>query len=268
VFKHKINGLLCALAALFSTPAFGQTFGEITGRLSDSSGAGVPGAAITLTNVSTNAIRSTETTTAGDYTFPSVPPGVYNLKAEHSGFMAATSNNVQVQLQQSVRLDIVLQVGQVSQTIEVSTQADMLQSENASIGTVVENKAVTELPLNGRAYLNLVALSANVNTLSPANSYATGREGGDRASQSISAAGQRISFDYFTLDGVSNTDPDFNSYIILPSIDAIQEFKVQTGIYPAEFGHEATQINVLTKSGGNAYHGAAWQRSDMDNNSL
>lgn len=108
----------------------------------------------------------------------------------------------------------------------------------------------SELPLNGREHLNLVALSANVNTLSQANSYATGREGGDRASQSISAAGQRISFDYFTLDGVTNTDPDFNSYIILPPIDAIQEFKVQTGVYPAEFGHETTQINVLTKSGG------------------
>ena len=110
-----------------------------------------------------------------------------------------------------------------------------------------------------------MALSANVNTLSPSNSYATGREGGDRSSQSISAGGQRVSFDYFTLDGVTNTDPDFNSYIILPSIDAIQEFKVQTGVYPAEFGHEATQINVLTKSGGNAYHGSLFEfvRNDV-----
>jgi len=128
-------------------------------------------------------------------------------------------------VQQSVRLDVVLQIGQVSETVEVSAQSVLLQAQNASLGTVVENKAVTELPLNGREYLNLVALSANVNTLSPANSYATGREGGDRSSQSISAAGQRISFDYFTLDGVSNTDPDFNSYIILPSIDAIQGFE-------------------------------------------
>jgi Carboxypeptidase regulatory-like domain len=263
--RHKILWAFCALAALFAMPVFGQTFGEITGRVSDASGAGVPGTAITLTNVNTNAVRKTESTGAGDYTFTSVPPGMYSVKAEHAGFMAATSNSVEVQVEQSVRLDIALQVGQVSQTVEVSAQAGLLQAENASVGTVVENTAVVELPLNGREYLNLVALSANVDTLSPSNSYATGREGGDRASQSISAAGQRISFDYFTLDGVTNTDPDFNSYIVLPSIDAIQEFKVQTGIYPAEFGHEATQINVLTKSGGNAYHGALFEfvRNDV-----
>ena len=91
-----------------------------------------------------------------------------------------------------------------------------------------------------------------MNTLSPSAGQAGSREGGDRANQSISAAGQRIMFDYFTLDGVTNTDPNFNTYVVLPSIDALQEFKVQTGVYPAEFGHEATQINVLTKSGGNA----------------
>ncbi len=85
------------------------------------------------------------------------------------------------------------------------------------------------------------------------------RQGSDRANQSISAGGNRIIFDYFTLDGVVNTDPNFNTYVVLPSIDALQEFKVQTGVYPAEFGHEATQINVLTKSGGNAYHGSLFE---------
>jgi len=220
---------------------------------------------MTLTSVSTNAIRTTDTTSTGDYTFPSVAPGFYNLKTEHQGFKSATSNNLEVQVQQTVRLDVSLQVGQVSESVEVSAQADLLQAENASVGTVIENKGITELPLNGREYLNLVALSANVQTLAPAAGQAASREGGDRAAQSISATGQRIWFDYFTLDGVNNTDVNFNSYIVLPSIDAIQEFKVQTGIYPAEFGHAATQINVLTKSGGNAYHGALFDfvRNDV-----
>ena len=242
-----------------------QTLGEITGRLSDQSGAGVANTTLTLTNTATNAVRSTVSTESGDYTFPSVPPGFYNLKTEHPGFKTAASNGVEVQVQQTVRLDFTLQVGQVSESIEVSASADLLQAENASVGTVIENKGVIELPLNGREYLNLVALSANVNTLSSASGQAGSREGGDRASQSISAAGQRIMFDYFTLDGVNNTDPDFNTYVALPSIDAIQEFKVQTGIYPAEFGHEATQINVLTKSGGNVYHGALFEfvRNDV-----
>src|SRR5439155_9156077 len=85
------------------------------------------------------------------------------------------------------------------------------------------------------------------------------RQGGDRAARSISVGGQRIMYNYFTLDGVTNTDPNFNAFVVQPSIDALQEFKVQTGVYPAEFGHQSTQINVLTKSGGNAYHGSLFE---------
>src|SRR5580704_12556412 len=263
--RTSLSFLAGALFALFSVPAFSQTLGEITGRVNDPSTAAVPGAVITLTSVATNAVRTTTSTDAGDYTFPSVPPGFYSVKAEHTGFKIAAFNNVEVQVQQTVRLDLTLEVGQLTESVSVEAAADLLQAENSSMGTVVENKGVVELPLNGREYLNLVALSSNVNTLSPASGQAGSREGGDRANQSISTAGQRIMFDYYTLDGVNNTDPDFNTYVALPSIDAIQEFKVQTGIYPAEFGHEASQINVLTKSGGNAYHGALFEfvRNDV-----
>jgi Carboxypeptidase regulatory-like domain len=245
---------LGAFVALSAIPLFSQTLGEITGRVIDPSGAPMPGAPMTLTNNSTNAVRNTVTTDSGDYTFPSLPPGFYTLKTEHSGFKTASIANVEVQVQQSVRLDVTLEVGQVSESVEVSASADLLQAENATVGTVVENQTVTELPLNGREYLNLVALSPNADTIAPPAGQAQSRQGGDRANQSISAGGNRIFFDYFTLDGVINTDVDFNTYIALPSIDAIQEFKVQTGVYPAEFGHGATQINVLTKSGGNAFH--------------
>src|SRR5207244_12887979 len=96
-------------------------------------------------------------------------------------------------------------------------------------------------------------------TMSPSAGQAGSRQRGDRANQSISVSGQRIMFDNFTLDGVNNTDPNFNTYVVLPSIDALQEFKVQTGVYPAEFGHNATQINVSTKSGGNQYHGSLFE---------
>jgi hypothetical protein len=255
----------CAALMVCVSPMFGQTLGELTGRISDPSGAAVAGAVLTLSNTNTNAVRNTNSTGSGDYTFPSLAPGFYKLKAEHPGFKSSTSSDIEVQVQQTVRLDISLQVGQVNESIEVSAVADLLQAENASIGTVIENKGINELPLNGRQYLNLVALSANVNTLASASGQAGSREGGDRASQSISAGGQRIMFDYFTLDGVTNTDPDFNTYVVLPSIDAIQEFKVQTGVYPAEFGHQASQINVLTKSGGNLYHGALFDfvRNDV-----
>jgi hypothetical protein len=238
---------------------FGQTLGDISGTVSDPSGAGVPNAIVTLTSVATNASRTAESNGQGLYTFTSVPPGFYNIKVEHPGFKAATSNNVEVQVQQSVRLDLTLQVGQVSESVEVAASADLLQAENATVGSVVETKSIVELPLNGREYLNLVTLAPNVSNLAPPSGQAQSRQGADRANLAISAGGNRIVYDYYTLDGVINTDPNFNTYIVLPSIDAIQEFKVQTGVYPAEFGHEATQINVLTKSGGNAYHGSLFE---------
>src|SRR4051794_27945719 len=242
-----------------------QTFGQITGQITDSSGAAVPDAAITLKNTSTDAVRRTVSTASGDYTFPSLPPGTYAVEAEKPGFKKSESTNVTVQVQQTVRLDLALSIGQVNESVIVQANAVALQAENATVGTVVENKRIVELPLNGRNFLQLVALAPNVTTLSPAAGQAGSRQGGDRANQSISVAGQRTMFDYFTLDGVSNTDPNFNTYVVLPSIDALQEFKVQTGVYPAEFGHNATQINVLTKSGGNQYHGALFEflRNDV-----
>jgi hypothetical protein len=181
------------------------------------------------------------------------------MKAELAGFKTAATEVFEVQVQQTVRLDFALQLGEITETVEVAATADLLQAETATLGAVVENKIITELPLNGREYLGLVALAPNTNTFSPRAGQADSRQGGDRTAQAISTGGQRIMFDYYTLDGVNNTDPNFNTYIVLPSIDAIQEFKVQTGVYPAEFGHQSTQINVLTKSGGNAYHGSLFE---------
>src|SRR5438128_4263278 len=255
---HRFWLVLC-LVLFGMIPAMAQTFGEVTGRVTDPSGAVIPGASVTLTNLNTNAIRTVVTTEAGAYTLPSIPPGFYRVRTELPGFKTAVTEPFEVQVQQVVRLDVVLQLRQISDTVEVAATADLLQSETAAIGAVVENKIITELPLNGRQYLGLVALSPNVNTLAPAAGQAGSRQGGDRASQAISTGGQRIMFNYFTLDGVNNTDPNFNTYVVLPSIDAIQEFKVQLGVYPAEFGHQSTQINVLTKSGGNAYHGSLFE---------
>src|SRR5215469_16278944 len=113
---------LAALAAtlfLFSLSAFPQTLGEITGRVTDTTAAAIPNATITLTSVATNSVRTTVSTDSGDYTFPSVPPGFYNVKAEHQGFKTATNNNLELQVQQTVRLDFTLQVGQISESVEV-----------------------------------------------------------------------------------------------------------------------------------------------------
>ena len=138
-------------------------------------------------------------------------------------------------------------------------QRGLLVTENATVGTVIENKRIVELPLNGRNYLQLVSLAPNVSTGFSSQGQAGARQGGIRAAQTISVAGQRTNFNHYTLDGVENTDPNFNTFVVMPSIDALQEFKVQTGVYPAEFGRQTTQINVLTKSGTNQYHGTLFE---------
>src|SRR5881628_2556594 len=200
--------VVAALAGFSVCCLYAQTFGEVTGRVTDPSGAVIPGASVALTNVNTNAVRNAVTAEAGAYTFTSIPPGFYRLRTELPGFKAAVSEAFEVQVQQVVRLDMVLQLGQVSETIEVAATADLLQAETATVGAVVENKIITELPLNGREYLGLVAMSHNANTLAPRAGQAATRQGGDRADQAISAGGQRIMFDYYTLDGVNNTDPN------------------------------------------------------------
>ena len=247
------------LLAACAVGSSAQTSAEITGLVKDPTGATVPGASVTVTNKATGATRKVITNSEGLYSFPSLPPGTYELKVEQAGFKISLNDNVRLEVQQAARLDVAMEVGQVGETVTISTATALLNSENTTIGTVIENKIVTELPLNGRQYLNLVALSPNVNVLAPAAGQAGARQGGERAQQAISAGGQRIFFDYYTLDGVNNMDVNFNTYVALPSIDAIQEFKVQIGVYPAEYGHQSTQVNVLTKSGGNAYHGALFE---------
>ena len=254
---HLLGGALLLAACAVASSA--QTSAEITGLVKDPTGAAVSGANVTVTNKATGATRKVTTNSEGLYSFPSLPPGTYELRVEQTGFKISLNDNVRLEVQQTARLDVAMEVGQVGETVTISAAPALLNSENTTIGTVIENKIVTELPLNGRQYLNLVALSPNVNVLAPAAGQAGARQGGERAQQAISAGGQRIFFDYYTLDGVNNMDVNFNTYVALPSIDAIQEFKVQIGVYPAEYGHQSTQVNVLTKSGGNAFHGALFE---------
>jgi hypothetical protein len=249
--------------------AFGQTFGSIGGETRDSTGAIVAGAAVTAVNVGTNASRTVVTNDAGAYAFPSLPPGTYFVKVEKVGFKTVIRNQIELQVQLAARVDFELQLGQVSESIEVRADAALLVTDNATVGTVIENKRIVELPLNGRNYLQLVSLAPNVSTGFSSQGQAGARQGGIRAAQTISVAGQRTNFNHYTLDGVENTDPNFNTFVVMPSIDALQEFKVQTGVYPAEFGRQTTQINVLTKSGTNQYHGTLFEflRNDkMDAN--
>ena len=243
------------LASALCLPAFGQTLGQIDGAVTDSSGAVVPAAAITITNTSTNAIRKALSNESGLYTVPGLVPGPYSVRIEKEGFRAMT-RALTVQVQQTARVDFSLQVGQVSDSVEVSATGQMLATENATIGTVIDERRIMDLPLNGRNFFSLVALSPNVTYGFAAAAQASGRLGGTRAGLTIALSGSRSTWQNYTLDGITNTDINFNTYILQPSVDSLQEFKVQTGIYPAEFGRAAGQVNVSTKSGTNEYHGS------------
>jgi Carboxypeptidase regulatory-like domain len=247
------------LALGLAVAGHAQTLGEITGLVTDPSGAVIPGARVTITNDNTNAARSTTTNEAGVYSVPSLSPGMYSARAEADGFQSVVRSGVGLQVQQIARINFEMKVGQVAEVIEVSGGAPLLTTEDATVGTVIENRRIVELPLNGRSYLQLVALSPNVSFGFAPNGTAQGRQGGARSDESISISGQRAVFNYFTLDGIDNTDVSYNLYLFLPSIDALQEFKVQTGIFPAEFGRATAQINVSTKSGTNQFHGALFE---------
>jgi len=253
-----------ALAAAFALllaglPAAAQTFGEISGTVTDPSGAVIAGAKVTVTNTATNVAREVETNVQGSYSVPFLNPGVYSLQAELEGFKTATVSDRVLEVGDVQRVDFIMEIGAVTEIVEVQAGAQMLQTSDTSLGTVIDQARIVELPINGRNYLNLVKLSTNVTAEQPAGGQANSRQGGERANQSISIAGQRQMANRFTLDGVENTDPNFNTFVVRPSVDALQEFKVQTGVYSAQFGKASSQINVTTRAGTNQFHGTLFE---------
>jgi hypothetical protein len=250
---------ICVAGFLAAPGMWGQTLGTITGEVKDGTGAMIAGASVTIRNTGTNGLRNVVTNEEGVYAVPALNPGTYEVKVEKPGFKSATRAAFELQVQQTARVDFQLDVGQVSESVEVQGAVTLLATENATVGTVIEQQRITELPLNGRNFFSLVALSPNVTYgFSPA-AQAAGRQGGTRSQLTMSLAGARATWSNYTLDGITNTDINFNLYIVLPSVEALEEFKVQTGIYPAEFGRAAGQVNVSTKGGSNSYHGSAFE---------
>lgn len=233
--------------------------GDITGSITDATGAAIAGATISATNSGTGSQRTATSNDSGVYSLPSLTPGNYSLRVETKGFKVAERRDVELQVGQVDRLDFTMEVGNTSDTIEVAGGAPVIETENASIGTVIENRRIIDLPLNGRNPLQLVSLTPGATTNGPASSQGQQRMGGARNSFSLNVSGQRTSFNHYSLDGVENTDPNFNTYLFLPSVDALQEFKVESGTYGAEYGRGLSQVNITTKSGTNEFHGALFE---------
>lgn len=233
--------------------------GEISGVVVDASGSPVPGVRITLVNQATNATRDVTTNGEGIYVLPVIPPGTYRLKAELSGFRSVERRDIELQVGSANRIPITLEIGDVSEVVQVAGRAPLLQTETASIGTVIDNRTIVALPLNGRNYLQLASLIPGATTNGPSSSQGRQRMGGQRNSFALNVAGQRVHYNHYSLDGVENTDLNFNSYMLLPSVDALQEFKVESGLFDAEYGRAIAQINASTKSGTNQLHGSVFQ---------
>jgi hypothetical protein len=249
-----------AIAFLMAIRLHAQiTTAEVTGTITDASGAVVVGANITVTNSATNTQRTTQTNAAGVYDVPSLAPGTYSIKVEMMGFSTQVRNDILLQVAQVARIDVPLQLGNVSEVVEVTGASAVLETENTAVGTVIEQDRIQDLPLNGRNFLQLSTLAPGATTAQPQNSVVIMREGGSRAQFTLSIGGQRLFYNHYMLDGLENTDPNFQTYMILPSVDALEEFKVESGIFPAEYGHNAIQINVTSRSGSNQFHGALFE---------
>ena len=249
----KVLFLVTILGLVFLTAQAirAQVTATLVGRVTDPSSAVIPATKITLVNTATNETRTVEVGESGEFTFVQLPPGSYTLTAEHEGFRKEVHSSIVLQVGQEARVDIILQVGSVSETVDVTASAPVVSSENAALGNVVDQKKVVELPLNGRGYLQLAFLQPNV--FAPAQGSTIGFRGG------MNIAGSNEVSNQYVLDGVDNNEEASNQPLQTPVLDAVQEFRVLTGTYNAEYGRQSGgQIVVTTKSGTNAFHGTAW----------
>ena len=253
---------LCLIAALAS---FGQTQGTIQGVVSDTSGAIIPGASITVVNDATGVSRTTTTNEAGFYTVPALNPGQYTLTAESDGFAPVERPSARLEVGQTLRADFSLNVGSVTEVVEVSAAAQLLQTEQTDVGQVIDSKRILEMPLNGRNYLQLAQFTVGV---LPSRALGKGtRHDGERGGEGgFRAMGMNVAQNNILLDGNDNSSRNsggplgFQSQAVKPPVDAVSEFKVVTNNMSAEYGYRAgAKVLVSTKSGTNNFHGSVYE---------
>ncbi len=247
--------LLCfaAISVLAGGLSAQSITGSVTGIVTDSSGAVIPGAEVTVINLGTNIRSTAKTDTSGNYTIPLLPRGDYRLEVTATGFKHFVREGIVLQVQQTARVDVQLTIGELAESVLVTADAARLETENATLAKVVDNRAITNLPLNTRNVYTLVFLTPGV-TGTVGNSYGEMR-------YSVNGARQRT-MDTM-IDGVSAAHPTVNGFAgisVFPSVDAIEEFKLLGADYPAEFGRSlGSVLNVVFKSGTNQWHGSAYE---------
>jgi len=272
VTMYRYNLRVLATALFISAASlWGQTdTGTITGTVRDTSAAVVAQVKITIMDARTNTdVFNTMTDAGGRYTAPALKPSDYIITAESAGFKKDVRRGVNLEVNQVAVIDFTLEIGQVNQSVEVTGAAPLLQTQSAELGDVVEHRRVVELPLNGRFFVDLVALTVGV---TPASTVANPNNDtflGARAGQpGVEVNGQRPGSNNYTVDGIDNRESTVSSIILYPPVDAIQEFKVQTGNQEAQFGtNPGATVNVVIRSGTNQLHGSGYEflrNDDLD----
>src|SRR5579862_2127481 len=259
--RYKLLGLLTALCFIlsFTLPAHSQsTYGSISGVVSDSSGAAVTGATVTLTNSSTGEKRTETSGADGHYTFVNLFQGDYRIDVEKAGFKHFAHPTVVVQVQQDTRVDAALTVGQVSETVEVTSETPLLQAETSSLGQVVEQRKANELPLNGRNIFNLITVSPGAVAQGGSGGSPVGHNPFSWGNYQIGGSFANQGAEY--LDGQPLNIGYINLPILIPTQDSVGEFKVQYSNLGAEWGKfSGGVVNLSTKSGTNNWHGSGYE---------
>jgi len=262
--RPQVASRVCLCLILALVPALAgrllaqNSQGTILGHVQDSSGAAVAGAQVTATNVSTNVTHHFTTSGVGDYVFVDMIPGTYEVRVEFAGFRTEVSAGLVLEVDQTLRQNFTLEVGKIHEEMTITADAQMVQSDNTTTGNVLDQKTIEELPSSGRDFNNLLGLSAGAGNVTGGSQVYWANHGLNNNFTEVSLNGARPESVSFMVDGVADTDNFFTSASGLPSEFSIQEVKVQTGLYSAEYGQGSGQINVAIKSGTNQWHGQAY----------
>lgn len=247
--------LFCTVLCSTLDVALGQGGGTIHGVVSDASGAAIPNASVTALHVDRGLARTVATNERGEYVLPLLPVGTYNVSVEVKGFAPFKQQQIELTANENVRVDAELKIGGIAETIEVTGEAPQVDSRSSTLGTLIDSRRVLEIPINGRNVMGLAVLLPGVSQVSAPQTFT-----GDRAGPSVSISGSRPTQNAFLFDGGFFNALFRNSGLNYPPPDALQEMKVLTNGFSAEYGRNAGAVfNVVTRSGTNEWHGSAWE---------
>jgi hypothetical protein len=253
---------VAAAVALVFTPlaTYGQvTTGTILGTISDSSGQVVPGAHVTIREVNRGTTVGHVTDTSGSYTAPFLVPGTYAVEVQLDGFRRWVRTGIVVQVNDRVRVDAALEVGGLEETTIVTASLPIVRADSSEIGTVIEERAIKELPLNGRNFAALVYLTPGITPGQAGENLSGASTFNPRGASNFNALGHQANTNAWLIDGIDNNEYTFNTVMVSPSVEQVREFKVLSGVFPAEFGRGAGVVSVSTKSGTNELRGTVFE---------